>query len=334
MATIRDVAAAAGVAPSTVSYILRGKKRYPAATVERVMASIAELGYRPDSAARALALGRTNILGFLASVNIGAPDADIDIFMRFMRAALYAARPRGYDVLAMGRGEDELQGDVLADALVVMDILHADPRLPVLRGLGIPTVLIGNPPDSLGLSAVDLDFAGAAQKAVDRLADLGHRQIVVMATPDESDGREFAYRRRFREAFLQRCESRSVQGLFIPCGLTRDAVGAWLDGVQTRLPQVSGVVVMAVGVLDLLLEELARRNRVVPDDLSLLALAPAEDFARSFPAISVLDIPGHQMVDVAVNRALDELGGAAPGVLELVPTTFHDRGSLASRSPR
>ena len=80
MATIRDVAADAGVARSTVSYVLSGKKKLPQATIDRVLASVAKLNYRPDPAARALALRRTNILGLLASVSIDTPEADVDVF--------------------------------------------------------------------------------------------------------------------------------------------------------------------------------------------------------------------------------------------------------------
>ena len=63
MVTIREVAADAGVARSTVSYVLSGNKRMSDETIRRVMASVKKLGYRPNAAARALALNRTNVLG-------------------------------------------------------------------------------------------------------------------------------------------------------------------------------------------------------------------------------------------------------------------------------
>lgn len=85
MVTIRDVAADAGVAPSTVSYVLSGNKRLPDATVQKVLTSVSRLGYRPSPTGRALALGRTNIIiGMLASFSQTTTEDETDVFMRFV----------------------------------------------------------------------------------------------------------------------------------------------------------------------------------------------------------------------------------------------------------
>jgi DNA-binding LacI/PurR family transcriptional regulator len=334
MATIRDVAADAGVARSTVSYVLSGKKKLPAVTVERVMASVTKLGYRPDPAARALALGRTNILGLLASVSPTSPEADVDIFMRFVRSAMYAARPRGVDVLVMGKGDDELSGDILADALVVMDVRTHDPRLPVLRERRVPTVLLGVPADTLGMSAVDLDFAGAARLMVDHLADLGHRQLAVLAPAPEPDGMQLSYRQLFREGFERQCAARGVTGRYVPSSDSgRPAVERWLRDVQDDLPQLTGVLVMDVASLDALLEITRERGSVAPRDHSIIALAPDEQLGRLYPDITLVDLPGGEMVARAVNQALDELAGAPAGGLELLPARLIDRGSAGPAGP-
>ena len=65
MATINDVARAAGVSPSTVSYVLSGRRPISAQTRERVQAAIAELGFHPHAGARALASRRTNVLALV-----------------------------------------------------------------------------------------------------------------------------------------------------------------------------------------------------------------------------------------------------------------------------
>lgn len=330
MATIRDVAADAGVAASTVSYVLSGNKKLPDATVQRVLLSVAKLGYRPSPAARALALGRTNILGVLAPVSLATPSADVDIFMSFVRAAMYAAQPYGYDVLVMGRGEDELDGDILADAVLVMDIKVIEPRLAVLLGRGLVTVLIGVPADPLGLSAVDLDFAEAARVMVRRLAGLGHQQIAVLAPPEEPAGQELAYRHRFRNAFAEECAVLGVSGRFVACtGPDVTDVEEWLADVLTTQPELTGILVMAVSSLDALNEVLTRRHLTVPGDVSLLAIAPEENLQRMHPHVSVVDLPGRAMVGRAVERAIAELAGAAAGDVEMLPPVVLERGSTA-----
>lgn len=329
MATIRDVAADAGVAASTVSYVLSGNKKLPAATVERVLASVARLGYRPSPAARALALGRTNILGMLAQVSTDSADADVDIFMRFVRAAMYAAQPRGYDVLVMGRGDDELRGDILADAVVMMDIRIHEPRLPLLLDRGLSTVLIGIPEDRHGVSAVDLDFAGAARTMVQHLAELGHRELAVLAPAPEVPGQELAYRRRFKLAFEEECDRLGLSGRYESCGTEVADVEAWLALIHRTQPQLTGILVMGVSALDALDQVMAARGRTVPADVSIVTLAPADQFAVLHPHLSVVDLPGAAMVGWAVQRALDELAGAPRGAVELLPAVLHDRGSTA-----
>ncbi|WP_159806636.1 LacI family DNA-binding transcriptional regulator [Cellulomonas citrea] len=331
MATIRDVAADAGVAASTVSYVLSGNKKLPQATVDRVLASVARLGYRPSPAARALALGRTNILGMLAPLSADTPDADVDIFMRFVRAAMYAAQPRGYDVLVMGRGDDELRGDILADAIVVMDIRVVEARLPLLVDRGLSTVLIGIPDDRLGTTAVDLDFGHAARVMVQHLAAQGHGQLAVLAPPTERPGHELAYRRRFWNAFDAECDRLGVRGTFQPCAGTSDAdVEQWLGQVHAVLPGVTGVLVLGVSSLPALDRALNARGLSVPGDLSVVSLAPQEQFETLYPAMTVVDLPGQAMVEWAVNRALDELAGALPGAVRLLPAVLHDRGSTGA----
>lgn len=333
MATIRDVAADAGVAPSTVSNVLSGRKRFPDATVARVLASVERLGYRPSPAARALALGRTNVLGLLASYRPGTRDADVDVFMRFVRAAMYTAQPRGYDVLLMGRGDDELAGDVLADALVVMDVRLHDARLPVLHALPQPTVLVGWPADPQGLSAVDLDFADAARTMLGHVADLGHRDVAVLAGADD-EGDELAFRHRFRTAFARACDERGVRGRF--GASTRGGVAEWLDATLAAVPDLSAVLVLDVASLDDLVAELHRRGRTVPADVSLVALTPVEQPVPGHPDLTLVDLPGRAMVARAVERALDELAGAAPGAVDLLPAVLHPGTSTAPprRAPR
>src|SRR3954468_4855538 len=67
--TMTDIAAHAGVAQSTVSYVLSGQRPIGEATRQRVLQAIDSLGYRPDARARALASGATRALALLLPVH-------------------------------------------------------------------------------------------------------------------------------------------------------------------------------------------------------------------------------------------------------------------------
>ena len=81
VATIADVAGDAGVSPSTVSYVLSGKRSISASTRHRVEQSIRKLGYRPHAGARALAGNRSNVLALVVPLRT---DQNLPVVMRFV----------------------------------------------------------------------------------------------------------------------------------------------------------------------------------------------------------------------------------------------------------
>ena len=71
----------------------------------------------------------------------------------------------------------------MVDGLVLMDVEMHDARVPLLRELDRPSVLIGFPADPAGLTCVDLDFYRAGAVCVEHLAALGHREIALLGAP-------------------------------------------------------------------------------------------------------------------------------------------------------
>lgn len=335
MVTIRDVAADAGVARSTVSYVLSGNKRMSEETVHRVLASVKKLGYRPNAAARALALSRTNVLGMLTQTGSHQTNADIEIFMRFIRAALYTASERGYDLLVTGKSADDLRGDILVDAAVVMDVRMEDDRLPLLRDWGIPTVLIGMPEDTHQLSAVDLDFEAGARAMVAYLVGLGHRHLAVLASPEPVEG-PLSWQARFRRGFEAECRRANVQGFLATCRDSREGVVRWFEDALTAMPDVSGILVSGASAQAHLTSVIRERGLLVPGDISIIALAPDEVFGLEHPEITLVDLPGERMVEWAVIQVLAELAGAPSGRREFIPPVITVRASTgpAPDTPR
>lgn len=326
MVTIREVAADAGVARSTVSYVLSGKKRMGDETVRRVLASVKKLGYRPSAAARALALSRTNVMGMLTQTGSHQSEADIDIFMRFIRAAMYAASARGYDLLVTSKNADDLRGDVLIDAALVMDVRMHDDRLPLLRDWGIPTVLIGMPEDTHQLSAVDLDFEAAARVMVTYLVGLGHRHLAVLTSPEPADG-PLSWQARFQRGFEAECRRAGVHGFLAQCPDSREGVVHWLDDAMAAMPGVSGILLAEASAQGHLTAVIRERGLSVPGDMSMIAVAPDQVFGLKYPNITLVDMPGQRMVEWAVTQVLDELAGAPSGRREFIAPVIAVRAS-------
>src|SRR5438132_13342721 len=110
---IRDVARVAGVSPPTVSRVLNGRAssiRISTDTIDRVRTVAAQLGYRPNAAARSLRTTQTQTIGVIAS-NLLHPFA-----AELLRMIYASCHPRGYHLL-VGNAEHSQEGWALSDIL-------------------------------------------------------------------------------------------------------------------------------------------------------------------------------------------------------------------------
>src|SRR4029079_16942669 len=80
-------------------------------------------------------------------------------------------------------GLRRVANSAMVDALVLMDVELRDARVPLLRDLDRPSVLIGFPAEPGGLTCVDLDFYQAGAACVDHLVRLGHGEIALLGAP-------------------------------------------------------------------------------------------------------------------------------------------------------
>ncbi|MFJ9210085.1 LacI family DNA-binding transcriptional regulator [Streptomyces sp. NPDC102264] len=190
MATIRDVARRAGVAPSTVSYVFNGSRSISEETRRRVREAVDALGYHPRASARTLRSSRTQVLALALPRAAGLQDS---VDGRFAIDVSDAANALGYDLL-LSTSQDKAGGlrrvalSGLADAAVLMAVDMEDARIDVVRELAFPAALIGRPADEDALPWTDLDWEEAASLAVGELAAAGHREMVYLA-PGESEVR-------------------------------------------------------------------------------------------------------------------------------------------------
>lgn len=256
MITIKDVARHAGVSISTVSYVLSGKRPISRATSQRVHRSIRELGFHPNAGARALASSRTNVLALVVPLRA---DLNLPVIMQFVSSIVTTARGHDYDVLLLTKesGADEVHRVVAsarADAVIVMDVEARDPRIPALRELDVPVVLIGVPADPSGLHCVDLDFTTSGARTVAHLADLGHRSIGLVGPPPAVYERETGYVTRFLSGFTECARQRKVTVHIHPCAPSYTALSACLEDLLRPEHAITGLVVHNEAVLADVLE--------------------------------------------------------------------------------
>ncbi len=197
--TSKDVARAAGVSQSTVSYVMSGKRPISEKTRRRVEDAIARLTYQPHAGARALAGHRTNAIAVIMPFRSASTAQRL---MAFVEEITLAARHRDHDVLLVtaDEGPDGMRrvvGRSLCDAVLVMEVGAADERTDIARELDLPVIFIGVPDDSDGLDCIDFDFESAGELLVDELAALGHRTIDVLGWGPDVVAQRFNYVPRF-----------------------------------------------------------------------------------------------------------------------------------------
>ncbi|HEX5331599.1 MAG TPA: LacI family DNA-binding transcriptional regulator [Cellulomonas sp.] len=330
MATIDDVARAAGVSTSTVSYVLSGKRPISAATRLRVERSIRDLAYRPHAGARALASSRTNVIGLMAPLRV---DVNVSVIMQFVTGVVTAARTFDHDVLLLTQddatGLERVADGSMVDALIMMDIEADDPRVPVLVGLRQPAVLIGLPRDSAGLSCVDLDFDAAGRVAVRHLARLGHRRIALIGSPRAVLERHTSYADRMLRGFTAESRELGLVAVAVSCESSHTGAIAAVDQVLESMPDVTALVVHNEVALPAVIATLRERGRRVPDDMSLVAVCP-EDVAVGQPLpLTSVDIPAHAIGRVAVEMAMARVEAEQPAETRLLLPVLTERQSTA-----
>jgi DNA-binding LacI/PurR family transcriptional regulator len=332
MPTINDVARAAGVSPSTVSYVLSGRRPISAQTRARVQAAIAELGFHPHAGARALASSKTNVLALVVPLRV---DVNVPVIMQFATAVVTTARTHNHDVLLLTKDEgtaglERVANSTMVDALIVMDVERDDLRIPALGKLKQPSVLIGLPTDPAGIVCVDLDFAEAAGEALRHLAWHGHRRIALVGPSPAVYRRGTSYAERFLAGFDEASASLGLETLSHPCEPGAEGVRRALADVDAELPGATALVVHNEEVLRLVLDELKASGRRVPSDMSVVAVCP-RDVALGMPIpLTSIDIPAHDVGGLAVETAMKLLDGRHTDPVRLLPPTLVERASCGS----
>ncbi|WP_410641116.1 LacI family DNA-binding transcriptional regulator [Amycolatopsis sp. lyj-346] len=327
--TITDVANAAGVSASTVSYVITGKRTISPATRRRVEETIRALGYRRRGGAPS---PRAGVLA-VAVPPLG--DRQLGMEMEFFSAAAGAARELGFDLLLVTdeegtTGLHRVTSAALADAVIVLDAADDDPRVPVLLASGRPAVLVGAPGTYRGLTSVTLDFAPAGRACLTHLADLGHRSVAHL-TPSAP---RLRYLKGFAESFHAAAGERAVKAISQPCAPTAGDVARCLDELLAD-GGPTGLVVHDEATLPLVMGTLRQRGRQVPDDVSVVAVCSDTVAGRQRIRPTTVVVPAAELGALSVRRAVRQLDGgpaAEPGTV--VPVLVTGESTAAAPAVR
>jgi DNA-binding LacI/PurR family transcriptional regulator len=335
MATIGDVAKAAGVSRSTVSYALSGKRSISLETQQRIKDAIRDLDFTVNAGARALATRRTMALGLLVHFD---PDEFAPAMMEYILPITTRARELGYDILMATEPDGaaaltRVTSSEMVDGVILLSVSTQDDRLPALTAARQPGAAIGVPQDAAGVDVFDLDFRDAGRLLVEHLAALGHRRVGLITPPIHVFERGGTYGVRFRDAAVETAAARNVELSIRASETTAAAMEPMVNTFLDENPDLTALIVHSDRAVAMLPSILGRRGISVPEQLSVVSLYSGE-FARDFslPYTFVETGPtelGAQVVERLVDRIEHPERADAPAI-RLLDARLVDRGSAVA----
>jgi DNA-binding LacI/PurR family transcriptional regulator len=183
-----DVAARAGVSHQTVSRVVNGHPNVAPGTRERVRRAIAELGYRPNTAARALVTGSTRTIGFVTvNINQYGPAQTLVGLERAARAAGYSLSVTVLEDSTREAMADAIDGFAARSVDAVVALGTYDDAFEAVHAISSPVPLVTvQSGGALEEPAVGVDQVVGGSLATRHLLDLGHRTVHHLTGPADS----------------------------------------------------------------------------------------------------------------------------------------------------
>ncbi len=307
---VKDVAAAAGVSPGTVSNVFNHPQRVRDDKRERVLAAAERMGFVRNESARTLRTGSARTLGLLSL------DAWNPFFADIAQGVEAEAAEQGWALLHSYSGRrperESLYLDLFAQrhvqGVIVVPASASADRLRALRRAGVSTVMLDAHDPGPGAMSVTLDDARGGELALGHLQDRGHRRVAFAGDPDAVP------QVRERLAGARRALRGDTSLEVLPVALSMDG-GRELADVLVARPAgerptalFAASDMIAIGVLQTLL----RHGIRVPEDLAIVGYDDIE-FARQVAIpLTTISQPAHAMGRLAAEMLIGALTGAPP----------------------
>lgn len=316
--TLKELSAALGLSPSTVSRALSGRpprRQSTLAQVERIRALAAEMGYEPNGLARSLKTRRRNIVGLVL------PDIMNDYYAAAATLVQATLAAQGYRVMLCVTNDDPeaetAQVQVLREERVAGLVTVPSPRPPGPQGRAVgrgadalPVVELVRHSNA-GTDAVLIDDLDAGRRGARHLLDLGHRRIAVLTGPPQLSTSR-ARLQGYHEA-LQATGVPADPALVVSGPYRRDAARASTLRLLAHQDRITALIAtsneLVIGALQALTESRVR----IPEEVSLVGFGNPDWFALLQPSLTTVALPIEEMAMTAVHLLLKRIKLAESG---------------------
>lgn len=315
MATIREVSKHANVSVATVSRVVNGNKWVSENTKKKVLASMKELGYQPNSFAKALATNKSDTLGMVVS-DLGGP-----FFGNMMQYAEAEVRRQGkhliitsgHDSLASERDAIDFLMQRRVDALLLhVETITDDELIQLNDDNDLPIVLINRLVPEMADQCISLDNDMGGYLATQHLLELGHIHIACITGPlykADARNRLAGYRRAIEQAGIPYNENLIIESDYQEKG-GQNAI----ERLQRRREHFTAVVAqndhIAIGAMNVL----KKKGISIPEEVSIVGYDDMVMARYTEPSLTTVNIPVADFGKQAANLALMQLNEDTEGV--------------------
>jgi LacI family transcriptional regulator len=312
MATIKDVAAMAGVSFTTVSHVMNNSRPVSADVRAKVERAIVQLNYVPSAVARSLKARST------ATIGLVVPNSTNPYFAELARGIEDHCERSGYCVFLCNSDDDPTKQrnylrvlqEKRIDGLILASAGADGVLARTLAMAGVPIVVVDREIEGLTADLVQIDHERGAYLATRHLLELGHVRIGCITGPVQmavSAMRVHGFLRAMTERGIEIVKDGIAEGDFtIPGGYV--AGGRLLDDVKPSAI-FAGNDMMGIGAL----RAAAERKIRVPDELSIVGFDDIELSRYVYPALSTVGQSIVQLGDVAAQTLIERISGSAKG---------------------
>ena len=330
--TIADVAEAAGVSKTAVSFAFNNPDRLAAATTARILGVADALGYRPDPVARMLTQRRTGTIGVVTPQALASMFSN-PYFGMFGAGVAAVAEDAGYGLHFISPLHGSLS-DAIAratvDGIVAIGLSAEHPEIAEIRRAGLPTVTVDSDRFE-GLPSVEVDDEGGARAAAEHVAGLGHRDVLVIAIePAEHapSGAEDTVARRLRgyRAGLAGGGMTIPEDEILVSAATYAGGAAAIEQAWSSGRRPTAILAMSDAIAIGAIRAVRDRGLVVPADVSVVGFDDIELAEATDPPLTTVHQPIRGKGEDAARLLLAVLAG------EPVPTGLRLETHLVVRS--
>ena len=335
-ATIRDVAAAAGVSVATVSYVLNGKKKVSEQTRNEVLEVIRRLEYVPDLNARGLSKKDTRLIGVVVPQT--EPGSTLmfrnNFYSEILGSIEYHARQNGYHVLISATDVTEDYLNLIRernlDGVIIIGT-YQNRFFSQLKQLEVPVVLVDSYCKYDWFHAIRIDDERSSWRATRYVLEAGHRKIALVSGLLHDSGVMQKRFKGYREALEEFGVPYREEYLFEET-VDYDSGVAIAQRIAREKTDVTAVVatadIFAIGLMKGFYEAGVR----VPEDISVMGFDDLDISAYLTPGLTTvrqqISLKGERAVTLLVQNMENP---SMPRVEEVLPVSLVERDSVKRR---